>query len=138
MVHPTLEWYGAPSGTRYPFTMRPFEKLLAWQAAHALALRVYALSGSWPLSERFGLCSQVRRAAVSVVANLAEGTAKRGRGELRRYLDIANGSVSEVNALLLLARDLKYLKTDEWAELDELSSRTGRLLFGLYRKTGRG
>ena len=82
--------------------MPPYERLLAWQKAHALALRVYSLSAMWPPDERFGLTSQIRRAAVSVPTNIAEGVIKRGPKEFRRFLDIALGSQTEVRYLLRL------------------------------------
>lgn len=117
--------------------MRPFERFDAWQRAHSLVLACYKSSRGWPSDERFGLTHQLKKAVVSVEANIAEGSAKRGAAEFRRYLDISNGSLAEVNALLLVARDLGYLPHDNWNELDDLSSETGRLLFGLYRSLGR-
>ena len=112
--------------------MPPYERLLAWQKAHALALRVYSLSAMWPPDERFGLTAQLRRAVVSIPANIAEGAAKRGPREFRRYLDIAAGSHAEVEYLLQLATDLKYAHTNDGSlhrDCDEI----GRLLWGLHR-----
>lgn len=94
---------------------------------------VYRLTEGWPNQERYGLTSQARRAAVSVPANLAEGVAKRGRREFRRYLDIALGSLSELRYLLHLARDLGYVSEAAYAEADVVRDRTGRMIWRLYQ-----
>ena len=98
--------------------MQPYERLLAWQQCHSLALLVYRASDKWPVSERYALTSQVRRAAVSAPTNIAEGSAKKGKREFRRYLDIALGSLAEVSYLLLLARDLNLLSAIDWEEVE--------------------
>ncbi len=77
--------------------MSPFERLAAWREAYQLALAVYRDTESFPKQERFGLTAQVRRAAISVPANIAEGCVKRGPAEFRRYLDIARGSLAELH-----------------------------------------
>jgi four helix bundle protein len=82
------------------------ERLRAWELSYEFALAVYRCTEQWPKQERYGLTSQIRRAAVSVTTNIAEGAAKRGNREFRRYLDIALGSVAEVACLLKLAKDL--------------------------------
>jgi four helix bundle protein len=85
--------------------MPPYFDLLAWQKAHRLVLRIYALSKAWPSEERFGLRSRIRRAAVSIPTNVAEGAARRGKSEFRRFLDFAAGSHAEVAYLLRHAID---------------------------------
>lgn len=114
-------------------TSPPYEKLDAWQACHDLALAVYRSSRKWPSEERFGLTSQARRAAISAAANLAEGTARRGTRELRRFVDIALGSLAEVDYLLTLARDTGVISADEDRLLHELVRRAGQLTGGLHR-----
>ena len=79
------------------------------------------------------MSSQARRAAVSVSANIAEGSAKRGPREFRRYLDIANGSLAELHVYLLLAKELGYLSQADWGELEALRDHAGMLTWGLYR-----
>ena len=91
-----------------------YERLNAWMACHELVLSVYRVSSTWPSAERFGLTSQARRAAYSTAANIAEGSAKRGSGEFRRFMDITLGSISELTYILRLARDLGYLKPEVW------------------------
>ena len=79
------------------------------------------------------MTSQARRAAFSAAANIAEGSAKRGSPEFRRFLDIAIGSLAELAFILRLARDLEYLTNDSWNRLDELRRRAGFLTWRLYR-----
>src|SRR3954464_4175206 len=87
--------------------MAIYERLKAWERCHQLCVAVYNATNSWPTAERYGLVSQARRAAHSAAANIAEGSAKKGSREFRRYLDISLGSLSELSYTLLLAKDLK-------------------------------
>src|SRR3954467_11088832 len=105
--------------------MAMYQRLKAWERCHELCLEVYRITGSWPVAERYGLTSQARRAAHSAPANIAEGSAKKGSREFRRYLDITLGSLSELSYTLLLARDLKILSDEEWAKLDEVHQKAG-------------
>jgi four helix bundle protein len=100
--------------------MAIYQRIKAWQRCHQLCLAVYSVTNSWPPAERFGLISQARRAAHSAAANIAEGCAKRGPREFRRYLDISLGSLSELSYTLMLARDLKILPETDWKTLEEL------------------
>ena len=95
----------------------PYERFDAWKLTHALALAVYAATREWPRAEQYGLTAQVRRAALSAPTNIAEGSAKRGKAEFRRFLDISLGSLSEVGYLLRFARDARILETRNWEEL---------------------
>jgi four helix bundle protein len=113
--------------------MLPFERFEAWKACHALALAVYQLTAAFPTRELYGLTSQMRRAAFSAAANIAEGSAKRGPGELRRYLEISLGSLSELAYALLLARDLNLIDDAQWNRVDALRDAAGKLTWGLYR-----
>ena len=110
-----------------------YERLKAWQSCHQLALAVYAATDRWPRHELFGLTSQARRAAHSAAANIAEGSAKRGPREFRRYLNISLGSLSELSYTLLLARDLTLLSVERWTDLDRLREDAGGLVWLLYR-----
>jgi four helix bundle protein len=112
--------------------MVPYERFTAWQIAHELAMKVYRETESWPKTERYGLTAQVRRAALSAPTNIAEGSAKRGRRELRRYLDIALGSLSEVSYLLRFTKDLGLLTKEKFTEMDDLRNRAGQLTWRLY------
>ncbi len=88
-----------------------YEKFEAWKVSHELALAVYHVT-KWPQSERYHLTSQTRRAALSIPTNIAEGSAKQGTREFRRYLDISLGSLSELSYLLRFAKDLGFLDQD--------------------------
>ena len=89
-----------------------FEDLEVWRAAHELVLRTYKLTRSLPAEERFGLCSQMRRAAVSVPANIAEGFKRRRSGDKARFYNIASASLQELRYYLILCRDLDYIDAD--------------------------
>jgi four helix bundle protein len=113
--------------------MMPYERLEAWNACHRLAIATYRATQSYPKGELYGLTSQMRRAAFSAAANIAEGSAKRGRREFRRFLDISLGSLAELAYAILLSRELALLGTEQGKELDELRQQAGRLTWGLYR-----
>jgi len=117
--------------------MRPYERFAAWMHCHELTLAVYHASTDWPPAERFGLTAQVRRAAFSAAANIAEGSAKRGTREFRRFLDISLGSLAEITYALRLARDLQYLSPEAWTALDDLATTASKTTWGLYRRTAR-
>lgn len=101
---------------------RNVQDLLVWQKAHQIVLLVYSVTANFPSTETFGLVSQVRRAAVSVPANLAEGFKRRSPADKARFVNIAQGSLEEVKYYLDLARDLGYLKDSAPArEIEETS-----------------
>jgi four helix bundle protein len=115
---------------------KPYERLKAWAACYQLALTVYAQTASWPKSEAYTLTAQARRAALSAVLNIAEGSAKRGGREFRRYLDIALGSLTELACVLLLARDVGLIQAGPFGEVETLRDHANRLTWGLYRAVG--
>jgi four helix bundle protein len=92
------------------------------------------ITADFPKSELYGLTSQMRRAAFSVPANIAEGSAKRGPAEFRRYLDIALGSFAEVSYAMVFARDVDLLGQPDFDRLEQLRVRVGKLTWGLYSK----
>lgn len=112
--------------------MLPFERFEAWRLAHELAIAVYHVTSRWPADERFGLTSQARRAAVSIAANIAEGSARRGAAEFRRYLNMAIGLLAELACLLRIARDVGLLASVDWARLDSLRESARKRIWGLY------
>jgi four helix bundle protein len=97
--------------------MAGFEDLSVWRKAHEVALGAYAVSKLLPEDEKFGLISQIRRAAVSVPANIVEGQERPGRADFCHFMDIALGSASELRYLLILVRDLGYVGDGDIAEL---------------------
>ncbi|WP_019946551.1 four helix bundle protein [Hymenobacter aerophilus] len=102
-----------------------FQQLVVWQKAHQLVLMVYRVTESFPKHELFALTSQLRRAAVSVPANIAEGFRKRGARDKLRFFNTAEGSLEETHYYFLLSRDLGYADT---ASLIEQANEVGRLL----------
>ena len=98
--------------------MRDFRKLTVWEKSHQLVLAVYRATGDFPPDERYGLISQIRRAAASIPANIAEGCGKNTEAALARYTTISMGSASELEYHLLLAHDLGYLPTATYNTLN--------------------
>ena len=89
--------------------MQHFSKLQVWQRSHALVLTIYKLTAAFPSGEKFGLTSQLRRAALSVPTNIAEGSKRLTNNDFARFLNIAEGSLSETEYLLIVSKDLGYL-----------------------------
>ena len=114
-----------------------FRKLLVWQRAHQLVLLVYKFTGLFPKSELFGLTSQIRRAAVPVPANIAEGYAAGGKGQFARFLNIAQGSLAEVEYYLILSMDLDYITAGQYQESETLRGEIGFLLHRLIQSLGK-
>lgn len=112
--------------------MMSYERLTAWRAAHTLAVEIYKTTQAFPKSELYGLTSQMRRASFSIPANIAEGAAKRGSQEFRRYLDIALGSFSELSYALRFAHDVGLLDEVKYRWLESQRIPVGKLVWGLY------
>ena len=101
---------------------KSFEDLIVWQKAHRLALAIYRFSEAFPKQETYGLVAQLRKAVVSIPANIAEGFKKRGRADKARFLNISQGSLAECRYYLILARDLGYANPNScMADLEEVS-----------------
>ncbi len=121
-----------PPNERHPQS-RPYERFQAWAACHQLVLAVYRETAAWPKSEMYGLTAQARRAAFSAALNIAEGSAKRGAKEFRRYLDMSLGSLSELACILVIARDVAVMDGSAFGELEIHRDHASRLTWGLYR-----
>jgi four helix bundle protein len=111
--------------------MRPHENLDAWAKAVDFVVTVYKITEPFPREEKFGLTSQIRRAAVSVPANIVEGAARKSPKEFLHFLSNAQGSASEVETELLIAHRLGYLESGEYRKLCSSLSDIGRMLTGL-------
>lgn len=107
-----------------------FHGIVAWQKAHEFVLLVYKMTKSFPDFEKFGLCSQFQRAAVSIPANIAEGYKKLGRADKLRFYNIAQGSLEECRYYTLLSRDLEYIDEIQYNALFALVEETSKLLNG--------
>ena len=116
--------------------MEDFRNLKVWQKAHRMVLDIYRVSALFPADERFGVVSQIRRAGVSVPSNLAEGCSRDGGRDFCRYLRISLGSANEVQYLLLLARDLRFLGDAEFARMEPKLEEVRRMQIGLLGRVG--
>lgn len=114
--------------------MQRFTELKVWERSHVLVLELYRLSASFPEEERFGIVSQLRRAAVSVPTNIAEGAKRTGAQDYARFLNIAEGSLSETEYLVMLSRDLGHLKPDDATRLLVEIEAIAKMLFALRTK----
>ena len=110
---------------------RDFKNIKAWQYADDLAVSTYSKTKSFPRGELYGITSQLRKATVSVPANIAEGASREHKKEYLNFLYIARGSIAETEYLLHLSRRLKYLREDEYNNLDALRKETAKTLHGL-------
>ncbi|HEX7042793.1 MAG TPA: four helix bundle protein [Patescibacteria group bacterium] len=110
-----------------------FELLPIFKSAHALVLEIYKLTAVFPQEEKYGLVSQLRRSAASVVANIVEGNARGHRKEFLEFLYIAKGSLEETNYHLLLAKDLGYLKEELYKDMISKSQEVGKQIVGLTK-----
>jgi len=110
---------------------RGHHKLEAWKRSRELVLSIYTLTQNFPKEEMFGLTSQMRRAAVSVPSNIAEGAARAGQKEFAQFLNVARGSLSELETQLLISSDLGYIKPDD--PIFEVVDQVSRLITGLYK-----
>lgn len=114
--------------------IRAFTDLVAWKESHAFVLMVYDVTKRFPQSEQFGLTSQLRRAAVSITSNIAEGFSRNSQKEKLQFYSIAHGSLSEVQSQLLIARDVHYINKDACNNLFMQSERASKLIHGLVKK----
>ena len=114
--------------------MKDFRKLLVWEKSHRLTLAVYQATATFPRSELYGLTSQIRRAAASIPANIAEGCGRSSDAELARFLQIAMGSASELEYHLLLAHDLDMLNAPDYGQLAGQVTEIKRMLASFINK----
>jgi four helix bundle protein len=114
--------------------MKNFRDLMVWQKSHALALAIYQATREFPKDELYGLTSQLRRSAVSIPANIAEGCGRGSDADLGRFLQMAMGSASEVEYHLLLANDLQYLSGDSFHECTNQVCEVKRMLASFLQK----
>ena len=114
--------------------MQNYRDLKVWQRAHELTLEIYRATTTFPADERYGLTSQIRRAAVSIAANIAEGAVRSSDADFARFLHIAIGSASEVDYYLLLSRDLRHLSNVDYETLDNTVQELKRMLNALITR----
>ena len=107
---------------------RTFENIVAWQKAHQFVVEIYKTTRTFPDFERYGLCSQFQRAAVSIAANIAEGYKKLSKSDKLRFFNISQGSLEECRYYCLLSRDLGYIDEDKFQELVQIIIETSYML----------
>lgn len=113
---------------------KTFKDLIVWQKSHELVLLVYKHTKDFPNDERYGLTSQMRRAAVSIAANIAEGSKRKSDKDYAHFLNMSEGSLEELKYYFILSNDLNYCNVDVCATLQELANEVGRLLAGFIKK----
>ena len=113
--------------------LKSFKELEVWQRSHQIVLEIYHLTNAFPKEERYGITSQLRRAAYSVPANIAEGFGRRSTKELIQCLGIANGSLEEVRYFVCLSSDLGYLPKNELERLDDQLNSVAQMISALSR-----
>ncbi|HAB52599.1 MAG TPA: four helix bundle protein [Ignavibacteriales bacterium] len=111
--------------------IKSYEDLTVWKEAYALVLTIYKLTQKFPSTELYGLTSQLRRASVSIVANIAEGKGKQYRKEFIHFLFISKGSLEETKVYLKLAKDFSYITQEEFNELESRYNKIGKMLSAL-------
>jgi four helix bundle protein len=114
-----------------------FQNLIVWQKAHLFVLDVYAVTKQFPKEELLGLTSQIRRAGVSVSSNIVEGSQRGSDKDFLRFLRMARGSLAEVQAQLMLAKDLDYIQADDFEKLALKAIEINKLLNGLMKGVAR-
>ena len=113
--------------------LKSYRELTVWQEAMSLVELIYTQTTSFPSEERYGLTQQIRRAAVSVPSNIAEGHARDSTKDYLRHLSIARGSLAEVETQLLLATRLRYLPTEQFEKIEQTLDGISRMLRGLQK-----
>lgn len=114
--------------------MQDFKKLTVWKKSYDLAMKVYDAAHTFPKVERYELASQMRRCSISVPANIAEGCGRYTSPELVRFLDIAMGSLSELECYIMFARDLHYLSEDGYSILEQYLVEVRRMLIAFIQR----
>ena len=115
--------------------LRSFTDLNAWREGHKLVIEVYKITKNFPNDEIFGLVSQLRRAAVSITSNIAEGFSRNSYKEKLNFYSMALGSLTEVQNQLLIAKDIKYISDDQFKELADQTVTVSKLINGLIKST---
>jgi len=116
--------------------MPPYKDLKAWEHARRLAIECAKAARRFPDYEQDGLADQLRRAGYSVPINIAEGSAKKGSRDYKRFLDVAAGSLAEIETILGIANELGYITPADYARIETIATETGKTLYGLLRKIG--
>ena len=113
--------------------MKDYKKLKVWEKSIELVLKIYKLTGSFPISEQYGLTSQIRRSAVSIPSNIAEGSGRQSEGDFNHFLNIAKGSSNELETQVIISKKLAYLSDDDLVSCLSDIEEVQKMLTGLQR-----
>lgn len=113
--------------------IKSFTDLIAWKEAHKLVLQIYQETNSFPNEERYSLIDQMKRCAVSISSNIAEGFSRQSRKEKQQFYSVAKGSITELQNQLLIARDVKYIKASTFTSIAEQTVIVHKLLNGITK-----
>ena len=113
--------------------MKNFREIKVWSKAYELVLKIYKATSEFPLEERFSLTQQMRRAAISIIANIAEGNKRESNRDFGRFLNISESSLEEVKCYVILSKDLNYVNEVAYQQLFDLSEEVGRMLNGFIK-----
>ena len=115
-------------------SMNNYKELIVWQKSMVLVELVYQYTASFPDGERFGLINQIRRSAISVPSNIAEGGGRNSKNEFRNFLGIANGSLNELSTPLEISRRLGLILSEEYKKAEELINEIQKMIYSLINK----
>ncbi|MFC2136263.1 four helix bundle protein [Bacteroidota bacterium] len=113
--------------------VKSFKDLIVWQKSHNLTIEIYEITKKFPSEEKFGIISQLRRAAYSVPSNIVEGHSRNSRKEFKHFLAIAKASLMELQYFIILSRDLKYINAAEFNSIDELITEVSKILYSFTK-----
>lgn len=113
--------------------MKTYKDLICWQKSIKLVKKIYKVTADFPQSEQFGLTSQLRRAAISIPSNIAEGFGRGSNKDFKRFLEISRGSLFELQTQLFIAKELEYINNEIFDKINEQSREFERILVGFMR-----
>ncbi|MEW6012614.1 MAG: four helix bundle protein [Elusimicrobiota bacterium] len=112
---------------------KSYKKLEVWKKSDELVKKIYKLTMGFPDTEKFGVVSQLRRCGLSIPLNIVEGSGRRNKKEFKQFINIAIGSLFELEYLLDFSKDIGYIKNEDFCELEKLKEDVGKMLWGLYK-----
>jgi len=115
--------------------IRKFTDLIVWREAHKLVLIIYKCTKFFPYDEKFGLVSQMRRSAVSITSNVAEGFSRKSFREKIQFYYVSKSSLTELQNQLIISKDIEYIRMSDYCKIDELITIVDKLLTGIIRKS---
>ena len=115
-------------------TVKSFKDLIVWVKSHELTLEIYKVTKKFPADEKYGIVSQMRRAAYSIPANIIEGHSRKHKNEFLQFLSIAKGSLEELKYFIILAADLDYISAEEQNKIERLTTEISKILYSFTKR----